>query len=175
MGRKIIELTFCFFSGLGCRLLNLLLVSSASRAPPEWRYEDQITLPRPAIVTTAFSLLLHSRLCTGEGGLAPHCPAQCPVRSRLQTAVETKDRWAFKLSTFLKQCFKNKTRKFNNLQLAKWYKSEVLVCFLHCLLVRNCKSVSHQGGQEQWWVTFESDLPSIRKTLKFSEPQFPPL
>lgn len=151
MGRKIIELTFCFSSVLGCRLLNLLLVSSASRAPPEWRYEDQITLPRPAIVTTVFSLLLHSRLCTGEGGLASlPCPVSCPLHgepgpgSGLQIAVEMKDHWTFKLLTFLKQYLKNKTWNFNNLRLVKWYKSKILVCFLHCLLLRNCKSVSHQ-------------------------------
>lgn len=164
MGRKIIELTFCFFSGLGCRLLNLLLVSSASRAPPEWRYEDQITLPRPVIVTAVFSLLRHSRLCTGEASLP--CPAQCPVLSTqsLAQAPGCKQQWKWKtvglLLTFLKQCFKNKTWNFNNLRLAKWYKSEILFCFLHCLLFRNCKSVSHQGGQEQRWVKFASDLPA---------------
>lgn len=61
-------LTFCSFSGLGCRLLNLLLGSSTSRAPPKWRYEDQTALPRPVSVGHAFysTFLLDSECGTGK-------------------------------------------------------------------------------------------------------------
>lgn len=111
-GKKKIVLTFCSFSGLGCRLLNLLLVSSTSRAPPEWRHEDQTTLPRPAIVNTVFTFLPDKQVLVrhwGKGGLSltvlPSVLSSLGHRLilRLQAATTgTKDWVAFKMSTFSK-------------------------------------------------------------------------
>lgn len=111
-------LTFCSFSGLGCRLLNLLLGSSTSRAPPEWRYEDQTTLPRPVIVGHTFysTFLPDSKCGTGERSPIPHPPPPIPQQMYcpssitgsfwdfyIEALVETKVSLALTLSVFWKQ------------------------------------------------------------------------
>lgn len=104
MGGKIV-LTFCFFSGLGCRLLNLLLVSSTSRAPPKWGYEDQTTLPRTAIVNTVFTFLLYKQaLPWGRGGLKLSLPCQMSSQAEVDSMTPgCKHQWKWK-TVWLSNC-----------------------------------------------------------------------
>lgn len=97
------SLTFCSFSWRGCKLLDLLLVSSTSLAPPEWRYEHQTTLPRPAIIKHRFyctrHALLRSRIFSASArhrpsqqrneGIAPHTPSYTDPHAVISLHIHT--------------------------------------------------------------------------------------
>lgn len=147
-------LTFCSFSGLGCRLLNRLLGSSTSRAPPEWRYEDQTALPRPVIAEHAlYSTFLPDSKCgTGERTPLPQSKVLSLLNYRQILGLVSwsisgnESQFGFDIVSVLEI----RSLELNNFQYTQSHSSHILAHFLHCPMRSAAASSQHAEEREEW-------------------------
>lgn len=99
-------------------------------------------------------------------------------RSQVPTSVEMKE--LFFTVTSLKIMFWEQNLELKSSSVHKTIQTEILVCFLHCLMFNSCRSVAHWAGWSSglWspWalkprvrgLTMTSSQPSIKKTYFMS-------